>query len=304
MSKNNKATKEKKEDETRPLSGKRLKIARDIKDIKQLEFMENLTGEKIIIKDVGTIKRWEKNGIPDNRLEYVADFFSVGVDAFIDESIREEDFKKIINDPTKIHEIQRSPNIEEIISQLVKNEYFLKEIAKRISDSGILLAAMGASAGLSLGSFGRTVTRFLVDSKTGYLSKKKVILKLISSEKKFFSQNDIKQKFKDLNYYPRYMIIIEPIIIISEKEDLDSQETNYYENMINNKFRNFYNLINENKNSSLEKDLFAIFCYSVPKFEKSNVISAMSKCHINQYEMILNNKLATFIFHPNSSVIN
>ena len=75
-------------------SGKRLQIARQIKSLRLFDLADAFN------VDVSTIQKWQGRRIPQKSIAAVSFYFNVEEWVFLDETLSEEDFKKIINNPT------------------------------------------------------------------------------------------------------------------------------------------------------------------------------------------------------------
>ena len=75
-------------------SGKRLKLAKDLKKKRWIDVIE------IVEPQESAVKKWVKTGIAKSSIPVIANYFKVNKWVFIDENLSEEDFIKIILDPS------------------------------------------------------------------------------------------------------------------------------------------------------------------------------------------------------------
>ncbi len=75
-------------------SGERLKLAKELKSLTWQEIANAVN------RTDSAVKKWVKDGIKDSSISTIANYFNVDEWVFLDESLSEEEFKKIIFDPS------------------------------------------------------------------------------------------------------------------------------------------------------------------------------------------------------------
>lgn len=100
------------------ISGKRFATAREIKMLTWQDladaFTEKATREasnRKVSFEVSAIQKWANRGIPGKWLFFVAEYFKVNEWVFTDETLPDDDFKKIISDPTLMDKFRQAREV-------------------------------------------------------------------------------------------------------------------------------------------------------------------------------------------------
>ena len=126
----------KQKEERYEVAGKRLKIARTVMGKTQEKILDNERWVKTVdIADAKTIGLWEREGVPENKLEKLADFLNITQFLLTDPKIEDVAFRKII-------ELRKSDDNANI-DHLFPSES-IKDGSDRISDENELEKAIAA----------------------------------------------------------------------------------------------------------------------------------------------------------------
>jgi transcriptional regulator with XRE-family HTH domain len=111
-------------------SGERLKIAKESKSLTWQEIANAVN------RTDSAVKKWVKDGIKGSSLPAIANYFNVNEWVFRDESLGEEEFKKIIFDPSLQREFRPSQDSSQ--SSKIKFNKFSEIDVKKLSELGMI----------------------------------------------------------------------------------------------------------------------------------------------------------------------
>lgn len=141
-------------------SGKRLKLARELRELTQLFLVVE---EGFPCNNERTLSRWESQGIPPRSIPRVAKYFQVHSNLFLDGNITEKKLKKHFRGDNLEVEIQekRKELREEITKQVEENKEYFEDTA--ISQIEVSLISIYKEKADCSGDSGNDKAKFILD---------------------------------------------------------------------------------------------------------------------------------------------